>query len=81
MYCSAQSIMTNDLTDEGVEAILQRGSPASWPDSHSDELKIPFGRHRDNIWIIGDIVSPMPVEWFEGSVDGDEDLFSPLTSG
>ncbi len=24
-----------------------------------------FGRHRDRIRILGDIVSPMPAEWFE----------------
>lgn len=73
--------MTSDLTDEGVETILQRGSPASWPDSHSDKPKMPFGRNRENIWIVGDIVSPMPAEWFEGSVDQDEDLFGLATSG
>ena len=27
------------------------------------KLKLPFGRHRDKIRILGDIVSPMPADW------------------
>ena len=28
------------------------------------KLELPFGRHRDKIRILGDIVSPMPADWF-----------------
>ena len=33
-----------------------------------------FGRNRDNIRILGDIVSPMPAEWYEKADDADKDL-------
>ena len=34
-----------------------------------------FGRNRDNMRILGDIVSPMPAEWFEEEGDPGADLF------
>ena len=34
-----------------------------------------FGRHRDRIRILGDIVSPMPSEWFETPGEDADDLF------
>ena len=34
-----------------------------------------FGRDRDRIRILGDIVSPMPAEWFDDGGDSGEDLF------
>lgn len=36
---------------------------------------LAFGRNRGIIEIHGDIVSPMPPEWFEPSADAGEDLF------
>ena len=35
---------------------------------------MPFGRNRDNIRILGDIVSPIPAEWFGDLDDLGEDL-------
>ena len=37
-----------------------------------------FGRDRDIIRIYGDIVSPMPAEWFEDPEDSEEHLFSGI---
>ena len=34
-----------------------------------------FGRNRDNIRIVGDIVEPMPAEWFDAADDSEEELF------
>ena len=36
---------------------------------------LAFGRNRDIIEIHGDIVSPMPPEWFEPPANSGEDLF------
>ena len=36
------------------------------------KLKLPFGRHRDKIRMLGDIVSPMPADWF-AKPNGDRD--------
>ena len=33
-----------------------------------------FGRDRDKIRILGDIVSPMPPEWYEKADDSDDEL-------
>lgn len=37
-----------------------------------------FGRDRDIIRIYGDIVSPMPAEWFEDPEDSEEELLSGI---
>ena len=42
--------------------------------SDDHEENAVFGRNRDSIRIIGDIVSPMPREWFDPE-DADQDLF------
>ena len=34
-----------------------------------------FGADKGKIKILGDIVSPMPAEWFEDPEDSDQDLF------
>ena len=34
-----------------------------------------FGQHRDQIEILGDIVGPMPEEWYAKEDDNDEELF------
>ncbi len=39
----------------------------------SDKQGLYFGRNRENIRVIGDIVSPMPAKWFERPGLGQED--------
>ncbi len=34
-----------------------------------------YGAHKGKIRILGDIVSPMPGEWFQDPVESEEDLF------
>ena len=34
-----------------------------------------FGRNRENILTLGDIVEPMPAEWFDTTGDTEEDLY------
>ena len=35
------------------------------PKPDREEPGLTFGRNRDKIRVLGDIVSPMPAEWFE----------------
>ncbi len=42
--------------------------------AHPPKQTMVFGQHRDQIHILGDIVSPMPVDWY-GKDNEDEDLY------
>ena len=46
--------------------------PVSKLAPYVEKPNIPFGRHRDKIRVLGDIVSPMPADWFE-KPDGERD--------
>ena len=62
--------------------ITQNGKPVSrltayepLPGDEKTKRTMVFGEHRDQIQILGDIVSPMPVEWYAKDDDNDEELF------
>ncbi len=62
--------------------ITQNGKPVSRltryePLSEATPPKqtLVFGEFRDQIEILGDIVGPMPEEWYAKEDDSDEDLF------
>ena len=68
------------LLDEVAESgeavvITKNGRPVSRLVPHHEAPKLVFGRNRENIRILGDIVSPMPTEWYEDTEDADKDLF------
>ena len=60
--------------------ITQDGKPVSRLTRYEPQPKRPkqtmvFGQHRDQIEILGDIVGPMPEEWYAKEDDSDEELF------
>ena len=68
------------LMDEVAESgesivITKNGKPVARLTPHRERLKAPFGRDQGRIKVLGDIVSPMPAEWFENSCVSEEDLF------
>lgn len=67
----------DEVAESGEELVITKhGSPVSKLVPYDRKRpKLTFGRNRANIRIVGDIVSPMPAEWFEKSGDTDRDLF------
>ena len=67
--------LMDEVAESGEEIVITKhGRPVSKLAPYRQRLKAPFGRHRDNIRILGDIVSPMPPEWYE-KPDDEDDLF------
>ncbi len=67
--------LMDEVAESGEEIVITKhGRPVSRLAPYRERPKAPFGRDRDNIRILGDIVSPMPAEWFE-KPDDEEDLF------
>ncbi len=67
--------LLDEVAESGEELVITKnGHPVSRLVPYR-EPKLAFGRNRDNIRILGDIVSPMPPEWYEDSEDVDKDLF------
>ncbi len=67
--------LMDEVAESGEEIVItKRGRPVSKLAPYREKPKMPFGRHRDKIRIIGDIVSPMPREWLE-KPNKAEDLF------
>ena len=68
--------LMDEVAETGQEIIITKnGRPVS---KLSPYRKIPdtfFGADKDKIKILGDIVSPMPSEWFEDPEESDRDLF------
>ena len=68
--------LMDEVAASGEEIVITKnGRPVSRLVPYRKEPKLAFGRNRDNIRILGDIVSPMPAEWYEDSEDVDKDLF------
>ena len=64
--------LMDEVADGGGEIVITKnGRPVSRLVPFRDKPQVPFGRHRDKIRILGDIVSPMPAEWFEDPEDSD----------
>ena len=51
--------------------ITKNGLPVSRLLPYREKTRMAFGRNRDYIRIRGDIVEPMPAEWFETTNDSD----------
>ena len=68
--------LMDEVAKSGNEIVITKnGRPVSRLVPYRNKPQMFFGRHRDKIRILGDIVSPMPAEWFEAPDDGGEDLF------
>ncbi len=65
--------LMDEVSETGGEIVITKhGRPVSKLTPYVEKPKIPFGRHRDKIRVLGDIVSPMPADWFE-KPDGEGD--------
>ena len=68
--------LMDEVAKTGEEIVITKnGRPVSRLVPYRESPGLGFGRNRDAIRIRGDIVSPMPPEWFEKSDDSDEGLF------
>ncbi|MCQ3804556.1 MAG: type II toxin-antitoxin system prevent-host-death family antitoxin [bacterium] len=66
----------DEVADSGRQVVITKhGHPVSRLVPYCRKSKLVFGRNRENIEIIGDIVSPMPAEWFDKPGESDEYLF------
>ena len=58
--------LMDEVAECGEEIVITKnGRPVAKLAPYRRKPKMPFGRNRENIRILGDIVSPIPEEWFE----------------
>ena len=68
--------LMDEVEETGQEIVITKhGRPVSRLVPYRRKPQLTFGRNRDNIRILGDIVSPMPVEWYEEQGDPGVELF------
>ena len=68
--------LMDEVAETGEEIVITKnGRPVSRLVPFREKPELWFGRNRDVIQIKGDIVSPMPAEWFEKADDSDDYLF------
>ena len=68
--------LMDEVAESGEEIVITKnGRPVSRLLPYRKKTRMAFGRNRDNIRVLGDIVEPMPAEWFEAVDDSDEGLF------
>ena len=66
----------DEVAESGEEVIITKhGRPVSRLTPYREKPKSLFGRGKGMIQIHGDIVEPMPAEWFEDADDSAKDLF------
>ncbi len=64
--------LMDEVADSGREIVITKnGRPVSRLVPYRKAPKVPFDRDRDIIRIYGDIVSPMPAEWFDDPEDSE----------
>ena len=64
--------LMDEVAESGEEIVITKnGKPVSKLTPYRERPKLIFGRNRDNIRIIGDIVSSMPAERYDH--DGERD--------
>jgi prevent-host-death family protein len=67
--------LMDEVAETGEEIVITKhGRPVSKLAPYREKPELLFGRNRDNIRILGDIVSPMPADWYDDD-DDREDLF------
>ena len=68
--------LMDEVQETGQEIVITKyGRPVSRLVPYRKRHQLVFGRNRDKIRILGDIVSPMPVEWYEEQGDPGVELF------
>ncbi len=68
--------LMDEVAESGEEIVITKnGRPVSRLTPYRKRPTLPFGRNRDKIRILGDIVAPMPADWFDEDGDAEEDLF------
>ena len=68
--------LMDEAAESGHDIVITRdGRPVARLVSYREQPSLGFGRNRENIEIRGDIVSPMPAEWFEDPDHSDDELF------
>ena len=68
--------LMDEVAESGEEIVITKhGRPVSRLAPYREKPKSLFGRGKGMIEIHGDIVEPMPAEWFEDADDSAEDLF------
>ncbi len=66
--------LMDEVAETGQEIVITKnGKPVSRLAPYREKPRLAFGRYRNEIRIRGDIVSPMPAEWFDDP--DDENLF------
>ena len=71
--------LMDEVAETGEEIVIgKNGEPVARLVPYRERSGLWFGRDRDIIQIKGDIVSPMPDEWFEKADDSDGYVFDSL---
>ena len=68
--------LMDEVAESGEEIVITKhGRPVSRLTPYREKPKSLFGRGKGMIEIHGDIVGPMPAEWFAATDPDDEELF------
>ena len=58
--------LVDQAVENGGEVVLAKdGRPVSRLARYREKQSLPFGRHRNEIGILDEMVSPLPSAWFE----------------
>lgn len=62
--------LMDEVAESGEEIVITKnGRPVSRLLPYREKRRLAFGRNRDNIRVLGDIVAPMPADSFEAKDD------------
>ncbi len=68
--------LLDEVAESGEEIVITKnGRPVSRLLPYQEKPRSTLGRDRDIIQIVGDIVGPMPEEWFDAAEGSEEELF------
>ncbi len=68
--------LMDEVAESGEEIVITKnGRPVSRLAPYRGKSQMTFGRNRDNIQMLGDIVEPIPAEWLEDGDHREDDLF------
>ena len=68
--------LMDEVAESGEEIIITKyGRPVSKLIPYKERPKSFFGADKGRMKIVGDIVSPMPAEWFDDPDDSRKELF------
>ena len=67
--------LMDEVAESGEEIVITKnGRPVLRLTPYRGKSEMTFGRNRDNIRILGDIVEPMPAEWIDDADDSEGNL-------